>query len=69
MKWKIGGERKGHLSNTYCVPCALYIIMINTRQYYANVIILFFLMKKKKKRNKEQWVLAYFGFYVLNKES
>lgn len=42
MKWKIGGEGKGHLSNTYCIPGALYIITINILSNITESVLYFF---------------------------
>lgn len=72
MKWKIGGEGKGHLSSTYCILSALYIITINiTTNTTESVIILpfFFLFDEKISNTELEMGGVPFGFCNLKKES
>lgn len=71
MKWKIGGEGKGRLSDTCCIPGALYIITINiTTNTTESVILLFFFLFDEKSSDTELEMGGVpFGFCNLKKES
>ena len=49
MKWKIGGEGKGYLSNSYCIACALYVITVNMPNNTTQSVIPFLWMEKRQR--------------------